>query len=166
MVTIYPGLSRQLMQQLDRGAIDAAIITRPELLPQGLDCLDIAAEPMQLLAPPQTESDDPIELLRTRPFIRFDRNAIFGQMVERWLQKHKIIVRLCIRRGNRQDDIIVIGFNNLRHPAEGNLPSFLGLIVSVVIHSMTCFSQCLATLLSYGSILTGIHHHPNICMIL
>jgi len=93
MVTIYPGLSRQLMQQLDRGAIDAAIITRPELLPQGLDCLDIAAEPMQLLAPPQTDSDDPIELLRTRPFIRFDRNAIFGQMVERWLQKHKIIVR-------------------------------------------------------------------------
>jgi len=92
-VTIYPGLSRQLMQQLDRGAIDAAIITRPDLLPQGLACLDIAAEPMQLLAPPQTDSDDPIELLRTRPFIRFDRNAIFGQMVEGWLQKHKITVR-------------------------------------------------------------------------
>jgi DNA-binding transcriptional LysR family regulator len=92
-VTIYPGLSRQLMQQLDRGAIDAAIITRPNLLPQGLACLDIAAEPMQLLAPPQTDSDDPIELLRTRPFIRFDRNAIFGQMVEGWLQKHKITVR-------------------------------------------------------------------------
>jgi len=92
-VTIYPGLSRQLMQQLDRGAIDAAIITRPDLLTQGLACLDIAAEPMQLLAPPQTDSDDPIELLRTRPFIRFDRNAIFGQMVEGWLQKHKITVR-------------------------------------------------------------------------
>ena len=92
-VTIYPGLSRQLMQQLDRGAIDAAIITRPDLLPQGLACLDIAPEPMQLLAPPQTDSDDPIELLRTRPFIRFDRNAIFGQMVEGWLQKHKITVR-------------------------------------------------------------------------
>jgi len=92
-VTIYPGLSRQLMQQLDRGAIDAAIITRPDLLPQGLACLDIAAEPMQLLAPPQTDSDDPIELLRTRPFIRFDRNAIFGQMVEGWLQKHNITVR-------------------------------------------------------------------------
>ena len=25
--------------------------------------------------------------MRTRPFIRFDRNAIFGQMVEIWLQK-------------------------------------------------------------------------------
>jgi DNA-binding transcriptional LysR family regulator len=48
---------------------------------------------MQLLAPPQTESDDPLELLRTRPFIRFDRNAIFGQMVESWLQKHKITVK-------------------------------------------------------------------------
>ena len=92
-VVIFPALSYQLMQQLDRGTIDAAIITRPALLPQGLSCFDIAAEPMQLLAPPQTESDDPLELLRTRPFIRFDRNAIFGQMVESWLQKRKITVK-------------------------------------------------------------------------
>ena len=81
------------MQQLDRGVIDAAIITRPSLLPQGLTCLDIAAEPMQLLAPPETKSDEPFYLLRTHPFIRFDRNAIFGQMVESWLQQHNINVK-------------------------------------------------------------------------
>ena len=92
-VVIDPGMSHQLMQQLDRGAIDAAIISRPNLLPQGLACLDIAAEPMQLLAPPQTKSDKPFDLLRTHPFIRFDRNAIFGQMVESWLQQHNINVK-------------------------------------------------------------------------
>ena len=92
-VVIYPAMSHQLMQQLDRGVIDAAIITRPSLLPQGLACLDIAAEPMQLLAPPETKSDEPFYLLRTHPFIRFDRNAIFGQMVESWLQQHNINVK-------------------------------------------------------------------------
>jgi len=92
-VVIYPAMSHQLMQQLDRGVIDAAIITRPSLLPQGLACFDIAAEPMQLLAPPETKSDEPFDLLRTHPFIRFDRNAIFGQMVESWLQQHNINVK-------------------------------------------------------------------------
>ena len=32
-VVIYPAMSHQLMQQLDRGVIDSAIITRPSLLP-------------------------------------------------------------------------------------------------------------------------------------
>ena len=82
-VVIYPALSTRLMTQIDRGSIDAGIIGKPELLPSGLNCLDIAAEPMQLLAPPNTTSSDPLHLLRTLPFIRFDRDALFGQMVEK-----------------------------------------------------------------------------------
>ena len=91
-VVIYPALSTRLMTQINRGSIDAGIIGKPELLPSGLNCLDIAAEPMQLLAPPNTTSSDPLHLLRTLPFIRFDRDALFGQMVEKWLQKNNIQV--------------------------------------------------------------------------
>ena len=42
-VVIYPAMSHHLMQQLDRGVIDAAISTRPHQLPHGLACFDIAA---------------------------------------------------------------------------------------------------------------------------
>ena len=91
-VVIYPASSTRLMTQIDRGLIDAGIIGKPDLLPNGLNCLDIAAEPMQLLAPPNTQSDDPMHLLRALPFIRFDRDALFGQMVENWLQKNNIQV--------------------------------------------------------------------------
>ena len=92
-VVIQPGLSIALLQQIERRQIDAAIITRPAILPRGFEFRDIATEPLEILAPPQTTSDDPIFLLTHYPFIRFDRNAIVGQMVEAWLQQHNIAVQ-------------------------------------------------------------------------
>ena len=92
-VVIQPGLSTALLQQIDRRQIDAAVITRPASLPRGFTFHEIATEPLELLAPPQTETDDPMFLLRHYPFIRFDRNAIVGQMVETWLQAQKIAVQ-------------------------------------------------------------------------
>lgn len=92
-VVIQPGLSTALLQQIERRQIDAAIITRPDILPRGFRFRDIATEPLELLAPPQTSSEDPLFLLTHYPFIRFDRNAIVGQMVEAWLQDRNIAVQ-------------------------------------------------------------------------
>ncbi|MGZ2257290.1 LysR substrate-binding domain-containing protein [Roseobacter sp. A03A-229] len=91
-VRLFPGLSNQLVSQLERGALDAAIVTRPDLLPARLDFLDIAEEPLQLLASQDIDSDDPFELLATYPFIRFNRDAVVGHMIESWLQKKGIRV--------------------------------------------------------------------------
>lgn len=91
-VRLFPGLSNQLVSQLERGALDAAIVTRPDLLPARLDFLDIAEEPLQLLASRDIDSDDPFELLATYPFIRFNRDAVVGHMIESWLQKKGIRV--------------------------------------------------------------------------
>jgi len=92
-VVVQPGLSAALLQQVDRRQIDAAIITRPTVLPQGLNFLKIADEPLELMAPPDTADDDPLSLLRRYPFIRFDRNALVGQMVETWLHDQRIVVQ-------------------------------------------------------------------------
>ncbi len=91
-VRLFPGLSNHLVSQLERGALDAAIVTRPDLLPARLDFLDIAEEPLQLLASCDIESNDPFELLATHPFIRFNRDAVVGHMIESWLQKKGIRV--------------------------------------------------------------------------
>ncbi|MCV3273058.1 LysR substrate-binding domain-containing protein [Roseobacter sinensis] len=91
-VRLFPGLSNQLVSQLERGALDAAIVTRPYLLPARLDFLDIAEEPLQLLASQDIDSDDPFHLLTTYPFIRFNRDAVVGHMIESWLQKKGIRV--------------------------------------------------------------------------
>lgn len=91
-VRLYPGLTHQLVSQLERGVLDAALISRPQLIPPRLEFRDIAEEPLQLLASLDTDSDDPFELIANHPFIRFNREAVVGHMIESWLQKKNIRV--------------------------------------------------------------------------
>lgn len=91
-VRIQPGLTNDLILQLERGRIDAAIVSRPSHISKGQVWNEIAKEELQLLAAQDTESDDPIQLLRDNPFIRFSRNAVVGSMIESWLQEQKITV--------------------------------------------------------------------------
>lgn len=91
-IRLQPGLTNDLILQLKRGRIDAAIISRPSHVPKGYVWHEVAEEELQLLAADGTESDDPIHLLRSNPFIRFTRNAVVGSMIESWLQEKKISV--------------------------------------------------------------------------
>lgn len=91
-IGVYPGLTRQMIAQIERRIIDAAIVSRPSVIPQGMVWNDIAAEPLCLIAAQETESDDPVILLESRPFIRFSRDAIVGGLIEAWLQDHRISV--------------------------------------------------------------------------
>lgn len=92
-VYVVPGLTTDLMQQVERGALDAAIITRPHVLHPSHQWRKIADEPMQLLASLETESDDLLELLQTNPFIRYSRSAVVGAMIENWLRENNITVK-------------------------------------------------------------------------
>ena len=91
-VRIVPGLSSQLLLQIDRGQIHAAVISRPEVLPRSLDFSEIAAEDLVLLTAENTENRSPVELLQSQPFIRFNRDAVVGRQIEAWLQKNEIVV--------------------------------------------------------------------------
>ncbi|WP_298917161.1 LysR family transcriptional regulator [uncultured Roseobacter sp.] len=91
-VRLFPGLTLQLISQLERGALDAVLVSRPQLLPAGVEFLEVAEEPLQLLASMDTKSDDPFELIATHPFIRFNREAVVGHMIESWLQNKNIRV--------------------------------------------------------------------------
>lgn len=91
-IRLQPGLTNDLILQLKRGRIDAAIISRPSHVPKGYVWHEVANEELQLLAADGTKSDDPIHLLRSNPFIRFTRNAVVGSMIESWLQEKKISV--------------------------------------------------------------------------
>jgi len=91
-VAVQPGLTNSLLHQIERGHLDVAIISRPKLIPRGLNWAHIATEPLQLLASLETESDDPVYLLKSNPFIRFTRDAVVGSLIEGWLQDQKIDV--------------------------------------------------------------------------
>ncbi len=91
-VRIVPGLTHDLLRNLERGTLDAAIVTKLGPTPKTQNWQDIAAEPLQLLASQDLESNDPVHLLKNNPFIRFSRDAVVGRLIESWLQDQNIAV--------------------------------------------------------------------------
>ena len=92
-VRVVPGLSADLQIQVERGYLDAAVLSEPPFLPGGLSWRAFAEEPLILLASLEEESDDPEWLLESRPFIRFNRRAWLGRQIDEWLQANKLNVR-------------------------------------------------------------------------
>lgn len=91
-IRIIPGLSAELMPQVDRGYLDAAVISAPQTISNHLKWQPFASEPLALLAPLDSVSDDPVELLAAHPFIRFTRRAWVGGMIDEWLERNGIAV--------------------------------------------------------------------------
>ena len=92
-VRVVPGLSAELQIQVERGYLDAAVLSEPAFLPNGLSWRAFAEEPLILLASLEEESDDPEWLLESRPFIRFNRRAWLGRQIDEWLQANKLNIR-------------------------------------------------------------------------
>lgn len=90
---IHTGLTQDLLLDIERGTLDAAIVSKPHLLPMDVVFHQIAREPMHLIAACQEPLDDPMVLLRDRPFIRFDRRAVVGAMIDTWILSRQIQVR-------------------------------------------------------------------------
>lgn len=91
-VRIVSGLSVDLLDQVERGALDAAITSLPATLGPHLRWQMLAREPLVLIAAEQTDSD-PKTLLSTQPFIRHTRRADAGVLADAWLRRNRIAVR-------------------------------------------------------------------------
>ncbi len=89
---IRPGLTNDMLADIERGNLDAAIVTQPHLLPRDLQFRPLATEEMELIAAPQEEERDPIRLLTSRPYIRFNRNAVLGTLIDNWIISNRIRV--------------------------------------------------------------------------
>ena len=89
---IKPGLTSALLADIERGVLDAAIISKPHLMPVGLVFRELTEEPMHLIAAADEAENDPIRLLHDRPFIRFNRNAVVGTLIDNWILSKRIRV--------------------------------------------------------------------------
>ena len=90
---IRPGLTGALLAEVARGTLDAAIISKPQLIPPGLTFRPLATERMHLIAARQETEKSALVLLQSRPFIRFNRNAVMGTIIDTWLRANRIDVR-------------------------------------------------------------------------
>jgi len=89
---ITPGLTGDLLAEIERGTVDAALVTKPHLLPLGVVFRELTQETMHLIAAPEEEESNPLTLLNHRPFIRFNRNAVLGALIDNWILSKRIRV--------------------------------------------------------------------------
>nr|WP_315429743.1 LysR substrate-binding domain-containing protein [uncultured Albidiferax sp.] len=94
---VIPGLSMDLVNRVDAGDIDMAVIIRPPFsLHSDLRWTTLSREPFRLLVPRAVEGNDWSELLASQPFVRYDRASFGGRQVDRFLRAaHLRVQEVC-----------------------------------------------------------------------
>ena len=91
-VSIEEGLSEPLAIRVRKRELDAAIITElPDPDPE-LKSLVITEEAMMVVAPPDCRLRDWREILASYPFIRLNRNAGMGKLIDRALRDSGLLI--------------------------------------------------------------------------
>ena len=90
---IVPGLSIELLDRLDAGELDAAVMIKPPYpLSPNLQWVTMTREPFVVIAHERRNGEDWIDLLTRHPFIRYDRSSFGGRQVDRFLKKKQLVV--------------------------------------------------------------------------
>jgi len=93
-IRVVPGLSSDMQEQVERGAVDSAILSQPANLGSHLIWEPFADEKLILLTSPDVSENNPLKILQTMPYIRHTRRAAVGLLAEQWLSEHKVTVRV------------------------------------------------------------------------
>lgn len=109
-VHVVPGMSLHLLDQLDAGELDMAVLIPPPFgMSPDLSWQPLVREPFGLVVPLTTEGEDWRSLLRSRPFLRYDRASFGGRQVERFLRTQRLTVAESIEVGDVQAMMAMVG---------------------------------------------------------
>ncbi len=82
MIELSSGLSAKLVGEVNKGVLDAAIVTEPAQLGRGMSWHAFAEEPLVLIAPLDAEGDVDIDFLERYSFIQFHPDTYAGQQIQ------------------------------------------------------------------------------------
>jgi DNA-binding transcriptional LysR family regulator len=93
-VSIAPGMSINILAQVESGELDMGVIIPPfsARIPKELDWKTIVREPYCAIGPKSSTETTAAHLLRNHPFIRYNRFSYAGRQVDEYLSKHRIRV--------------------------------------------------------------------------
>ena len=85
-VSVVSNASTELCRMVASGDLDAAVVVEPQFaLPKTCEWRPLMDEPLVVVVPR--------ELLRTAPFIQYDRSVLGGQLADRYLHQQGITPR-------------------------------------------------------------------------
>lgn len=97
-IELAMGLSKDLVDRVQRGALDAAIVSDfKKTSKKGLQWSPIAQEPLVLIASMDAPLRTAEELIASYPFIRYSQDAWVGQLITAFLKRRRLQVREAIR---------------------------------------------------------------------
>lgn len=91
-IRVESGLSVDLVRRVAQGALDAAVVTETPRLERGLILNPIQEEPLVVAAPIGASGRGDRDLLRTLPFVRFNRRTGVGRVIDTALRQRRIVV--------------------------------------------------------------------------
>ena len=89
-VSVKSGLSGELAAAVIRRELDYALLTAPVVEIPELDITAIASEPYYVIAPAKSQTESDAELLRSMPYIAFNKSTWVGQHIAARLQQRGI----------------------------------------------------------------------------
>jgi len=120
-LTVTTALSGDLFWAVDRGELDAALIHQPENLREGYVWKEVSSQQVVVIAPPDSTEIELRPLFEAHPYIRFNRQAWVGPLIEKRLRQLGITVsevaeiqsidaiRLLVSRGYGASIIPLVG---------------------------------------------------------
>jgi len=95
-VSVKSGLSGELAAAVVRRELDFALVTTPLAEIPELDITPITSEPFYVIGPPGTALDSDTNLLRSLPYISFNKRTWVGQHIAAKLQQRGIHIQTAI----------------------------------------------------------------------
>lgn len=90
-VSVVSNASTELCRMVAGGDLDAAVVVEPQFaIPKTCAWRTLMDEPLVVVVPRALAGRDPLELLRTAPFIQYDRSVLGGQLADRYLHQQGI----------------------------------------------------------------------------
>jgi len=108
---VIPGLSLTLLDQVEQGILDAAVLSKPLRVPTTLNWMPFFEEELVLLTSPEVTETDPLRILSIMPYIRHTRQAGVGQLAEDWLSRQKVKVNDAMEMGSLENVASMVAHN-------------------------------------------------------
>ena len=89
-IELASGFTSELVTLVDRGALDAAIVSDLKDPPAGLNWMPFLREPLVLIAPPDAPDLTAQQLVETYPFIRYVPETSVGKVIDAAIRAAKL----------------------------------------------------------------------------
>lgn len=107
-VHVTTGLSHELEKAVHHRQLDVAIITEPEVSRSDLEFQPFVSEPFVVIVHRSTPGSTDEEVLRSTPYVRFNRAARVGYLVQEEMVRRQIAVKSAMEIDNLEGVIAMV----------------------------------------------------------